>query len=135
MFLNEKLKIKLGDFGLAAKLDFDSEKRHTVCGTPNYLAPEILQNKIGHSYEVDVWSLGVVLYAIIIGKPPFETPDVKMTYEKIRKGLYSFPEHVKISSNAKDLITKIFNLDPTRRPTLDEIISHPFLNNGNGIAK
>ena len=58
-----------------------------------------------------------------------------MTYEKIRKGLYSFPEHVKISSNAKDLITKIFNLDPTRRPTLDEIVSHPFLNNGTGIAK
>lgn len=66
-----------------------------------------------------MWSLGVVLYAIIIGKPPFETADVKMTYEKIRKGLYSFPEHVKISSNAKDLITKIFNLDPTKRPNLD----------------
>lgn len=133
--MNDKLKIKLGDFGLAAKLDFDSEKRHTVCGTPNYLAPEILQNKVGHSYEVDVWSLGVVLYALIIGKPPFETPDVKMTYEKIRKGMYSFPEHVKISSNAKDLITKIFNLDPTKRPTLDQIIDHPFLNGGVGIAK
>lgn len=133
--MNEKLKIKLGDFGLAAKLDFDSEKRHTVCGTPNYLAPEILQNKVGHSYEVDVWSLGVVLYAIIIGKPPFETPEVKLTYEKIRKGLYSFPEHVKVSANAKDLITKIFNLEPAKRPTLDQIIEHPFLNGGIGIAK
>lgn len=63
--------------------------------------------------------MGVVLYAIIIGKPPFETSEVKMTYEKIRKGIYSFPEQINISNNAKDLITKIFNLDPTKRPTLD----------------
>lgn len=112
LFLNDDLKIKLGDFGLAAKLDFDTEKRHTVCGTPNYLAPEILTTKVGHSYEVDIWSLGVVLYTTLIGKPPFETSEVKMTYEKIRKGIYTFPEHSKISDDAKNLIIKIFNLDP-----------------------
>jgi polo-like kinase 1 len=61
----------------------------------------------------------VVFYAILIGKPPFETPEVKLTYEKIRKGVYSFPEHIKITDNAKSLITKIFNLDPSKRPTLD----------------
>ncbi len=135
LFLNEKLKIKLGDFGLAAKLDFDNEKRHTVCGTPNYLAPEVLSNRVGHSYEVDIWSLGVVLYAMVVGKPPFETPEVKMTYEKIRKGIYSFPEQVRLSDKVKDLITKIFNLDPSKRPNLDQIMEHPFLNNGIGIAK
>lgn len=135
LFLNEKLEIKLGDFGLAAKLDFDNEKRHTVCGTPNYLAPEVLSNRVGHSYEVDVWSLGVVLYALVVGKPPFETPEVKMTYEKIRKGIYSFPEQVSLSDNVKNIITKIFNLDPSKRPTLDEISEHPFLNNGIGVAK
>lgn len=113
LFLNDKLEIKLGDFGLAAWLEFDIEKRHTVCGTPNYLAPEVLTSKLGHSYEVDIWSLGVILYALLIGKPPFETSDVKMTYDKIKKGIYSFPENIKISENAKDLITKIFNLNPT----------------------
>lgn len=113
------MEIKLGDFGLAARLEFDTEKRHTVCGTPNYLAPEVLLSKLGHSFEVDVWSLGVVIYTLLIGKPPFETPEVKMTYEKIKKGVYSFPEHIKISENAKNLITKIFNLDPSWRPTLD----------------
>ena len=97
LFLNDKLQIKLGDFGLAAKLDFDNEKRHTVCGTPNYLAPEVLSNRMGHSFEVDVWSLGVVIYAMVVGKPPFETQEVKMTYEKIRKGIYSFPEQIKMS--------------------------------------
>ena len=61
LFLNEKLEIKVGDFGLAAKLSFDGEKRKTICGTPNYIAPEILEGKTGHSFEVDVWSLGVIM--------------------------------------------------------------------------
>ncbi len=56
-----------------------------------------------------------------------------MTYEKIKQGLYSFPEHIKISDNAKNLIQKIFNLNPEKRPTLQQIIQHPFLNNGVGI--
>jgi polo-like kinase 1 len=61
LFLNEKLEIKVGDFGLAAKLSFDGEKRKTICGTPNYIAPEILEGKTGHSFEVDIWSLGVIM--------------------------------------------------------------------------
>jgi polo-like kinase 1 len=135
LFLNDKLEIKLGDFGLAAKLDFDNEKRHTICGTPNYLAPEVLSSKSGHGYEVDVWSLGVVLYALVVGKPPFETPEVKMTYEKIKKVIYSFPEQIPLSENVKNLITKIFVADPSKRPTLDQILEHPFLNNGVGVPK
>lgn len=82
-----------------------------------------------------MWSLGVVLYAILIGKPPFETPEVKMTYEKIKRAVYSFPEHIKISDNAKNLISRIFNLDPSKRPTLAQILAHPFINNGVGIPK
>jgi len=57
----------------------------------------------------------------LIGKPPFETPDVKATYKKIRMNSYSFPEHVPISDNARGLITRILNLDPARRPTLEEM--------------
>jgi polo-like kinase 1 len=84
LFLNDKMEIKLGDFGLATKLDFDGEKKRTICGTPNYIAPEVLEGKSGHSYEVDIWSLGVIIYTLIIGKPPFETTDVKATYRRIR---------------------------------------------------
>lgn len=129
------MEIKLGDFGLATKLEFDGEKKKTICGTPNYIAPEILEGKTGHSYEVDIWSLGVIIYTLIIGKPPYETPDVKTTYRKIRMNSYSFPEHVPISDSARNLITKILNLDPTKRPKLDDIINHDFLNLGGTIPK
>ena len=61
--LNENMEIKIGDFGLAARLEYVGEKRKTICGTPNYLAPEIVNN-LGHSYEVDIWSLGVVMYLL-----------------------------------------------------------------------
>lgn len=135
LFLSDKMEIKIGDFGLATKLEFDGEKKRTICGTPNYIAPEILDGKMGHSYEVDIWSLGVICYTLLVGKPPFETPDVKTTYKKIRMNSYSFPDHVPLSDAAKGLITRILNLDPARRPTLDEIIQHPFFNNGGTIPK
>jgi serine/threonine protein kinase len=61
LFLNENMEIKLGDFGLASRLEYNEEKKKTICGTPNYIAPEILEGK-GHSYEVDVWSVGVIMY-------------------------------------------------------------------------
>jgi len=135
LFLSDKMELKLGDFGLAAKLEFDGERKRTICGTPNYIAPEILEGKNGHSYEVDTWSLGVIIYALLIGKPPYETPDVKTTYKKIKINSYSFPEHVPISDAAKSLIQKILVLEPTQRPTLDDIMEHPFMNNGGTIPK
>lgn len=58
------MEIKLGDFGLATRLEYEGEKKKTICGTPNYIAPEILENK-GHSYEVDIWSVGVIMYQIL----------------------------------------------------------------------
>lgn len=60
LFLNENMEIKLGDFGLATRLEYNEEKKKTICGTPNYIAPEILEGK-GHSYEVDIWSVGVIM--------------------------------------------------------------------------
>ena len=129
------MELKLGDFGLATKLEFDGEKKRTICGTPNYIAPEVLDGKVGHSFEVDIWSLGVIIYAMLIGKPPFETPDVKTTYKKIRMNSYNFPEHVPVSDAAKNIITKILNLEPSKRPSLDEIMAHPFMNNGGMIPK
>ena len=83
IMLTENMVVKICDFGLAAKLETDDERKRTVCGTPNYMAPEILEGKQGHSYEVDIWALGVIIYTLIIGKPPFEdhdTYDLRKTY-------------------------------------------------------
>ena len=82
LFLDSKLNLKIGDFGLAAQIEHDGERKKTICGTPNYIAPEILfDTKNGHSFEVDIWSLGVVMYTLLIGKPPFQTKDVKAIYK------------------------------------------------------
>ena len=126
LFLTSKLELKLGDFGLAAKLEYDGQKRKTVCGTPNYIAPEILEKKNGHSYEVDIWSLGVVMYTMLFGRPPFETADVKLTYKRIKMNSYKFPENIKVDETAKKLIESILVLDPAKRPSLDEIAQHDF---------
>lgn len=86
------MKVKVGDFGLSAKLGHAEEKRRTVCGTPNYMAPELVkETPQGHSYEVDIWAIGVVIYALVFGRPPFEMDDIKTTMERIKLGLYTFP--------------------------------------------
>ena len=135
LFLTDKMELKVGDFGLATKLDFEGERKRTVCGTPNYIAPEILDGKTGHSYEVDIWSLGVIIYTLIIGKPPFEARDVKTTYKRIKMNAYTFPENAIISEAAKNLISQILVLDPSKRPTLDQILTHDFFNQGTSIPK
>lgn len=135
LFLNDKMELKIGDFGLATKLEFEGEKKRTVCGTPNYIAPEILDGKTGHSYEVDTWSFGVILYTLLIGKPPFETQDVKTTYKRIKMNAYSFPETIQISEAAKNLISDILVTDPSKRPSIDTIHAHDFFNQGTSIPK
>ncbi|CAG9323808.1 unnamed protein product [Blepharisma stoltei] len=134
LFLNDKMQLKIGDFGLATKLEFDGEKKRTICGTPNYIAPEVLDGKIGHSYEVDIWSTGVLGYTLLVGKPPFETSDVKTTYRRIKMNAYSFPENIPVSDEAKDLISSILVSNPADRPNLDEILKHDFFSK-NAIPK
>lgn len=127
LLLNDKMEVKLGDFGLASKLEYAGERKRTICGTPNYIAPEILDGKTGHSFEVDVWSLGVLAYTLMIGKPPFETQDVKATYRRIKMNAYSYPEHVSLSPSAKAFISSILQSDPKLRPTVSELLDAPFL--------
>lgn len=82
LFLDENMNLQIGDFGLAAVIENDGDRRKTVCGTPNYIAPEILfDTKNGHSFEVDTWSAGIVMYTLIIGQPPFQTKEVKAIYK------------------------------------------------------
>ena len=134
LFLNDKMELKVGDFGLATKLDYDGEKKKTVCGTPNYIAPEVISRN-GHSYSVDTWAIGIIIFTLLCGKPPFETRDVQTTYGKIKAADYSFPEHCKISQAARNLIKKILVIDPKLRPSLKDILLDDFFNQGVAIPK
>jgi len=128
LFLNDDMELKIGDFGLATKVDFEGERKKTLCGTPNYIAPEVL-NKKGHSYEVDVWSLGCILYTLLIGKPPFETSCLKDTYAKIKKNEFTIPPN-KVSNQAKNLIQNLLQPDPNSRPTMSQILDDEFFHCG-----
>ena len=135
LLLTDKMELKIGGFSLATKLNFEGERKRTICGASNYLAPEILANKNGYSYEVDIWAIGVIVYTLIIGRPPFETVDIKSTYKRIIKNYYSFPELAIISNFAHNLISQILVKDPGKRPTLDQILVHDFFNQGKSIPK
>jgi serine/threonine protein kinase len=80
IFLGANLEVKVGDFGMAFRLENYDEKRFTFCGTPNYIAPEMLDCKKGYAFEVDTWALGIVIYTLLIGKGPFQSHDVEGTY-------------------------------------------------------
>lgn len=128
LFLSDDMEIKIGDFGLATRIDYDGERKRTLCGTPNYIAPEILGKK-GHSYEVDAWSLGCIIYTLLVGKPPFETSCLKDTYNKIKRNEYFIPSN-RVSSSAKNLIQKLLASDPTQRPTMEMVLKDDFFTCG-----
>lgn len=130
IFLDGNMNTKIGDFGLAALLKDPEERKKTMCGTPNYIAPEILYegNGQGHSFEVDIWSVGVILFTLLSGKPPFQTTSVPAIYEKIRKNEYTIPDYV--HPEAADLIKRILTPDPSQRPSLVQIMNHPWFTAG-----
>jgi polo-like kinase 1 len=127
LFMTAEGHLKVGDFGLATRIEYEGEKKRKVCGTPSYMAPEVLDSKKGHSYEADIWSIGVLMFALLVGKGPFETTSINQTYRLIRKCTYSFPDRVVcLSDPAKNLIKSILRTDPRERPSLDCILRHPF---------
>ncbi|XP_044513235.1 serine/threonine-protein kinase PLK1 [Gracilinanus agilis] len=127
LFLNDDMEVKIGDFGLATRVEYDGERKRTLCGTPNYIAPEVLSKK-GHSFEVDVWSIGCIMYTLLVGKPPFETSCLKETYIRIKKNEYSIPKH--INPVAASLIQKMLRSDPASRPTISELLNDEFFSSG-----
>ncbi|MCI4377725.1 hypothetical protein PGIGA_G00206870 [Pangasianodon gigas] len=126
-FVNENMELRLGDFGLAAKLETVEQRKKTICGTPNYLAPEVL-NRQGHGTESDVWSLGCVMYTLLCGNPPFETLDLKETYKCIKEVKYTMP--LSLSAAAQKLISAILQKNPNDRLTLDQILAHEYFSKG-----
>ncbi|NXX89182.1 DCLK3 kinase, partial [Centropus bengalensis] len=119
--------LKLADFGLAKQV---TKPIYTVCGTPTYVAPEILAEK-GYGLEVDMWAAGVILYILLCGFPPFRSQDrdQEELFQIIQLGHYEFlsPYWDNISAAAKDLITRLLIVDPQKRYTARQVLQHPWI--------
>ncbi|KAM9841944.1 serine/threonine-protein kinase PLK4 [Aulostomus maculatus] len=124
LLLTNNMNIKIADFGLATQLKLPNEKHFTMCGTPNYISPEVA-TRSAHGLESDVWSLGCMFYAFLMGRPPFDTDTVKHTLSKVVLGEYEMPSYV--SREAQDLIRQLLQKDPTQRPSLSAVLDHPFM--------
>jgi 5'-AMP-activated protein kinase catalytic alpha subunit len=121
LLLDSNLHVKIADFGLSNTMR-DGEFLKTSCGSPNYASPEVVSGKAYVGPEVDVWSCGVVLYALLCGALPFDDENVPNLFRKIKHGNFTLPGH--LSSEAKDLIVQMLVVDPTRRITFAQIRKH-----------
>ena len=127
-------RVKIADFGLAKKAA--DTAMQTICGTPQYVAPEILNAKIDQRYDTgaDMWSAGVCLFILLGGYPPFYDEQEARMFRDIKAGNFSFDDTAEnaeiwraVSDDAKDLIKKLLCVDPTARPTATDVLSHPWI--------
>ena len=125
LLLDSKKNIKIVDFGLSNTY-FQDELLSTACGSPCYAAPEMLSGEKYNGINIDIWSSGIVLYAMLCGYLPFEDNDNPKLYKKIIKGDFETPEF--ISKYAVDLLHRILNVDPEKRYTIEQIKEHPWFN-------
>lgn len=125
--------IKITDFGLA-KFAQASKTMNTACGTPGYVAPEVLKNE-PYGPPVDLWSLGVILYILLCGFPPFYHESTTSLYKLIKRGQYDFPAPYwsDISDSAKNLVRALLTVDPKARATPAVVLAHPWI--AGGVAK
>lgn len=114
--------LKIADFGWSVHAP--SSRRTTLCGTLDYLPPEMIEGT-NHDENVDLWSLGVLCYELLVGKPPFETESNSETYRRITKVDIRYPPYV--SAGARDLISSLLKHDPRKRLSLDATMSHPWI--------
>jgi len=123
LLLDDNLNVKIADFGLS-NIMTDGNFLKTSCGSPNYAAPEVINGKLYAGPEVDVWSCGVILYVLLVGRLPFDDEHIPSLFAKIAKGQYVVPNYM--SSGAASLIKKMLAVNPVHRATIEEIRLDPW---------
>jgi serine/threonine protein kinase len=124
---DDNADIKIADFGFAKRIT-DLSANEVACGTPGYVAPEILRSD-PYGKEVDIWSMGVICYVLLVGYPPFYDEDQKKLFSKIKEARYYFHEEYwsAISPEAIDLIRNMLCLDQKKRWTARQLLQHPWI--------
>lgn len=125
LLLDTELNVKIADFGLS-NIMTDGNFLKTSCGSPNYAAPEVISGKLYAGPEVDVWSCGVILYVLLVGRLPFDDEYIPALFKKISSGTYSTPPFV--SSGARHIIHKMLKVSPIQRITIQDIRQDPWFN-------
>lgn len=135
LLLDAKGNLKISDFGLSALPQQFREDGllHTTCGTPNYVAPEVIMDKGYSGATADLWSCGVILYVLMAGYLPFEEPTIMALYKKIYRAQFSWPPW--FSSGARKLISKILDPNPRTRITASQIHKNDWFKKGYTPAK
>ncbi|ORY89975.1 hypothetical protein BCR43DRAFT_480777 [Syncephalastrum racemosum] len=123
LLLDSKNHIKIADFGMAS-LQPAGSMLETSCGSPHYASPEIVAGMPYNGDASDIWSCGVILYALLTGHLPFDDDNIRQLLKKVKAGRYTMPSG--ISRNAQDLIRRILVVDPAKRLTMRQIIAHPW---------
>jgi calcium/calmodulin-dependent protein kinase I len=128
MSADDDASIKLADFGFAKTVTKDDEGLVTTCGTPGYVAPEILEGT-AYGKPVDIWSIGVITYILLAGYPPFHDDSQPILFRKIRKGKYQYdsPYWDNVSDDAKDFISRMLIVDPKKRATAQDLLEHRWI--------
>ncbi|KAG1690851.1 hypothetical protein DVH05_027453 [Phytophthora capsici] len=131
---DEDAEIKIADFGLAKLIKGDSLMQ-TACGTPGYVAPEILEGR-PYGAEVDLWSLGVIAYILLCGFPPFYDENNAALFQSIKSGVYDYPSPYWdcVSDSAKDLISRLLVVDPKKRFNAQQVLDHPWVADIHGVS-
>jgi serine/threonine protein kinase len=124
LLLDSNYDIKLADFGFSNFYEKDS-LLNTYCGSPPYAAPEIFEGREYIGPQVDIWSLGVVLYVLVCGVLPFEGANLQILRDRVLSGRIRIPFF--LSQECENLIRRMLTLDPTKRPTIDQIKKHKWM--------
>jgi len=121
LLLDDSLNVKIADFGLSNMM-MDGEFLRTSCGSPNYASPEIISGRLYAGPEIDIWSCGVILYALLCGTLPFDDEHVPTLFKKIRSGVFPIPDY--LDKSVVSLLNHMLQVDPIKRATVKDIVKH-----------
>ncbi|KJH48378.1 kinase domain protein [Dictyocaulus viviparus] len=124
LLLDDRNNIKVADFGMAS-LQVEGSMLETSCGSPHYACPEVIRGEKYDGRKADVWSCGVILYALLVGALPFDDDNLRNLLEKVKKGMFHIPHFV--PSDVQGLLRAMIEVDPAKRYSLADVFRHPWV--------